>query len=415
MKAIRPLLVSYSDSIGGAARATYRIHRALRAEGIQSTLVVRRKLSDDETVHRMRALDWGRSGPRLGQFIQRLQRTENPVIHSSNLLPTRWSAHLKADVINLHWIGAETMSIKDVGRLEAPIVMTLHDMWSFCGAEHYAPDAAHARWVVGYTRDNRPDGHRGLDLDRWTWERKRRHWSSMTVVAPSHWMADCARRSSLMAEWPVHVIPYPLDVNVFRPRDRIEARRAFGLPDDAKVILFGAVGGGSHPRKGFDLLLRALSTLPPTKSLIGVIFGQEEPLAPPRLDLPLRWLGPIDDDRALACLYSAADVMVVPSRQDNLAQTGIESQACGTPVVAFRATGLTDVVEHLQTGYLAEPFSPDSLGQGISWVLEDDDRRARLGHAARERAVRLWSPSVVARQYREFYLSARDQHQGHFR
>lgn len=410
---MKPVLVSYSDLTGGAARAAYRLHEALRDENVESTLAVRRKVSNDETVCRMPMPDWGRLGPRVEAALQRLQRTDNPVIHSSNVLPTWWSPPRGVDVVNLHWIGAGTMSIRDVGRIRLPVVMTLHDMWGFCGAEHYAPDGADPRWVTGYTRGGRPGRHRGLDVDRWTWRRKRRHWPPMLVVTPSRWLANCVGRSSLMAGWPVTVVPNPLDVSVFRHRDRADARHALGIPTDAKVIAFGAVGGGSDPRKGFDLLLRSLSTLANTENVLGVIFGQEAPLDPPRLQLPLRWMGAIDDDHVLASLYSAADVMVVPSRQESLGQTGTEAQACGTPVVAFRTTGLNDVVDHGRTGYLAEPFSSDALAHAISWVLEDADRRKALGHAARERAVRLWSPSVVAGQYLRIYQAAVEQYQPH--
>ena len=85
----------------------------------------------------------------------------------------------------------------------------------------------------------------------------------------------------------------------------------------------------------------------------------------------------------------------MPSRQDNLPQTGTEAQACGLPVVAFRTGGLPDVVVDRETGYLADPFAPEDLARGIAWALDDSRRRA-LGAAARERAVRLWAPRVVA-------------------
>jgi glycosyltransferase involved in cell wall biosynthesis len=411
---MRPLLVSYSDTAGGAARATYRIHTALRASGVQSELAVRRRFSDDEAVHEFRvggAQVLGRLRPRLQSSVQRLQRTPNPGLHSSNLAPSRWGRHLSGDVVNLHWIGAGALSIEDVTRIDAPVVVTLHDMWGFCGSEHYAPDHPEARWVVGYSSDNRPRGHHGVDLDRLTWQRKRRHWRRMTVIAPSRWLADCARRSALMAGWPVHVVPSPLDFEVFRHRDAAEARTRFGLPRDAKVVLFGAIGGSADPRKGFDLLVEALRQLVGIEGLLGVVFGQGEPADPPRLGLPLRWMGSLHDDEALATLYSAADVMVVPSRQEALGQTASEAQACGTPVVAFDATGLSDVVEHGRTGYLAHPFETEALARAIAWVLEDDDRRARLGGAACVRAERLWRPQVVARQYVAAYERAMAAHQ----
>lgn len=411
---MRPLLVSYSDVSGGAARATYRIHTALRASGVQSRLVVRRKFSNDQAVSEFRAGAAHALRPlrsRLQHHLQRLQRTPNPILHSSNLIPSRWARHLIGDVVNLHWVGAGAISVEDVARIEAPVVMTLHDMWGFCGAEHYAPDHPDARWLTGYSRENRPPGHSGVDLDRLTWQRKRRHWRPMTVVTPSRWLADCARQSALMAGWPVQVVPYPLDVELFRRRDRTHARARFGLPQDAEVVLFGAMGGSTDPRKGFDLLLGALRQLAKPERALGVVFGQCEPVDPPRVGLPLRWMGQIDDDEVLAMLYSAADVMVVPSRQDNLPQTASEAQACGIPVVAFDATGLSDVVEHGATGYLADPFEPAALARGIAWVLEDDVRREQLGGAARERAERLWAPKVVARQYLRAYECAMATHE----
>lgn len=138
---MKVVLLSHSDLAGGAARATNRIHTALRAAGVDSTLAVRRKLSDDEYTACVHPIG-GCVGPRLEAHIQRLQRTGNEVPHSSNVLPTRWSAHLAADLVNVHWIGSGTMSVEDVGRIQRPVVMTLHDMWGFCGSEHYAPDCS---------------------------------------------------------------------------------------------------------------------------------------------------------------------------------------------------------------------------------------------------------------------------------
>ena len=406
---IRPLLVSFSDLGGGAARAAYRLNHALRGAGMDSRLAVRRKLSDDDSVLEFprRAARWNRTlRGRAERGLQRLQHTSNPVVHSANLVPSRWGGHLQADVVNLHWIGGGALSVEDVARIRAPVVLTLHDMWAFCGSEHYAPDHDEARWAVGYTRHNCPDGQRGVDLDRLTWQRKRRHWLPMTVVAPSRWLADCVRRSALMAEWPVHVVPNPLELDVFEPMDRGASRQALGLPPDRPVVLFGALGGDTDPRKGFDLLAAALQRLEQPETVLGVVFGGDEPADPPRVGHEVRWLGHTDDDLLLARIYAAADVMVVPSRQDNLPQTAIEAQACGTPVVAFDTAGLPDTVEDRVTGYLAAPLDPRALADGITWVLEDPDRRARLGDAARRRAERLWHPATIAMQYRDVYRAA---------
>jgi glycosyltransferase involved in cell wall biosynthesis len=209
-----------------------------------------------------------------------------------------------------------------------------------------------------------------------------------------------------MSAWPIYVVPNPLDLSVFSPGSRVGARRRLGLPSESQIILCGAVGAVSDPRKGLDLLLGALRMLPPDPSRLGAIFGEEEPKDPPRVGFRLHWMGRIDRDEDLADLYRAADVMVVPSRQENLPQTGTEAQACGTPVVAFDAAGMPDVVKHGTTGFLAEPFSVESLAAAITWVTQDQQRRAQLGAAARARAVRLWNPDDIAAKYCEIYAAA---------
>lgn len=404
--------MSYSDLSGGAARATYRLHTALRAQQVDSRLAVVRKQSTDDTVISLGESIRGGHGPArrlLERAVTGLQRTPDSSTRSANVSPAPWREHLRGDVVNLHSIRLGTLSIADVSRLRDPVVLTLHDMWSFCGAEHYAPDSPDSRWSIGYRRDNRPVRHVGLDIDRWTWMRKRRRWHPMTVVAPSQWLADGARGSLLMSGWPIHVVPNALDVDLFRPRDRGRARRRFGIPQDASVLLFGADGGTQDPRKGFDLLLDAMGKIRSDNVLV-VVFGQGGPAVMPRTALPVRWMGSVDSDELLADLYNSADAMVVPSRQEAFGQTASEAQACGIPVAAFRATGLVDVIADGDTGRLADPFSAESLARAIDWLFQDGSRLGGLGDAARRRAVRLWHPRVVADQYLDVYQTAVEAH-----
>ena len=410
------LLVGHS--IGGAARAAFRLHQALVAEtGIESAMRVRQKLNDDWRVT-------GSEGkfakaaaifqPALDSLPTRLQRTESLIPRSAAWLSAVGAKEINqsdADVINLHWICAGFLSIEEIGRITKPVVWTLHDMWPFCGAEHLAPDSENARWRVGYNKENRDAKDRGIDIDRWVWKRKKKAWQKpMHIVTPSRWLADCVSSSALMRDWAVTVVPNTLDVNKYKPIPKLLARGILCLPINAKLIMFSALLGTKLPHKGWDLLQSALvrvaKNLPDAQCLI---VGQGEPHYPPSLGMPLHWMGHLHDDATLALLYSAADVIVVPSRQENLPQAGTEAHACGCPVVAFNATGLRDVVEHGQTGYLAEPYSTDDLAKGIEWVLADDERHARLSAQARERAVRLWSHHAVVPQYLEVYRRAMDE------
>ncbi|HSJ10963.1 MAG TPA: glycosyltransferase, partial [Longimicrobiales bacterium] len=335
---------------------------------------------------------------------------DDGALRSYNLLPSRWARRIDragADVVNIHWVGAETLSIADIGNIRSPLVLTLHDMWAFCGGEHYAPDGPAARWRTGY-RAPAAGGRSRIDLDASTWRRKRRHWRRMHVICPSRWLAGCARDSALMAGWPVHVVPYALDLGVFSPGDRSAARTRLGLPHDRRLVLFGAPGGQADRRKGFDLFVDALARVcTELDDVTAVTFGAAATDARPAAPFPIVDLGVIRDDATLARAYRAADVAVVPSRQDNLAQCGTEAQACGVPTVAFRIGGMPDVLEHGETGWLVDELSGLALADGIMRVLLDPARTA-MGHAARARAVRAWAPEVIVARHLDVYRAAID-------
>jgi glycosyltransferase involved in cell wall biosynthesis len=408
---LRVTHLSTADSNGGAARAAYRIHKALQETGIQSEMVVNEASSGD----------WSVKGPagKLGKASSRLRRhlaaplkallhTENPVLHTPALVPSGWPGKLNAtdaDVVHLHGVHDEMLSIADIGRIGKPVVWTLHDMWGFCGAEHYSEDG---RWREGYWPGNRPPHESGFDLNRWTWLRKRKHWRRpLSIVTPSRWLADCASSSMLMRDWPVTVVPNCLDTERWQPLSQPLARQLLGLPEEAPLLLFGGIGGSKDPRKGFDLLLEALAQLRERQpSLQLIVFGELAPPEPADLGFPVHYTGHLHDDLSLRALYSAADVFVLPSRQDNFPNTALEAHACGTPVVAFRTGGLPDMVEHRSTGYLAQPNDPQDLAAGIAWVLDDRLRLQILGEAARTRAEQLWNPARVASLYLEVYRAA---------
>ena len=402
--------LNYSDSIGGAARAARRIHHAVGGAGIDSTLFVSRAaLSDQTVVGPATALGrlLAKSRRILASPWQSLLKTGTPGLHSPACIPSRWASRLNAsatDVVHLHWITGEMMSIADIGRFTKPTVWTLHDMWAFCGAEHYTDGV---RWREGYTVANRLPQESGFDLDRWTWRRKQQHWQrQFQIVTPSRWLASCVEQSELMGDWPVTVIPNPIDTQIWRPVDKLLARQTLNLPPYAPIMLFGALGGDEDPRKGFDLLREALQHLRGrVAGLELIVFGQLAPKQDLSLGLPLHHTGYLHDAERLRLLYSAADAVAVPSRLEAFGQTASEAHACATPVVAFNAGGLADIVAHRQTGYLAKPFDVPDLAAGIEWVLGAKGGGPDLGAAARDRACRLWDSPVVARQYADLYAA----------
>lgn len=403
--------INQSDIQGGAARAAYRIHQALCQQGMDSTMLVNVAASGDWTVQGP-TTKWAklatRMRPQVGMLATRLLRSSNLNFHSPSILPSGWPKMLNesnADILHLHWLAGEMLSIADIGKLRKPLVWTLHDMWAFCGAEHYTEEF---RWREGYRKANRPAYEQGFDLNRWTWNRKRKHWQRpMHIVTPSNWMAQCVRESALMRDWPISVVPYFIDSAIWKPVNKRIAREMLGLPQDVPLLLFGAIGGGGDPRKGFDLLLGALGHLRGEfPGLELVVFGQLAPKSPPSLGFPIHYTDHLHDDISLCLLYGAVDAFVLPSRQDNLPNTGLEAHACGTPVIGFDIGGVPDIVSHQQTGYLAKAFDTEDLAAGIQWVLGDEKRNLQLSLRARERACYNWSSDKVAKGYMQAYSAA---------
>jgi len=398
------------DRMGGAARAALRIHAALRQQSaIDSNMIVVERPNDDSSIS---ALDTGLLGQLRGIFKSTVESIPWRLATPRDNMPRSagWASRLMAkeinshhsDIAHLHWINGAFLSVEEIGKITKPLVWTLHDMWPFCGAEHLAPDTPEARWRNGYQpTPDLPD----FDIDRWVWKRKSSSWlKPINLVTPSRWLADCVRQSTLMQRFPVSIIPNPLNTDIYKPMNKYHARELLNLPINQKLVLFGAIKGTMLNYKGWDLLMPALEVIYDNfPNADAVIFGQSQPNDPPAIRTRVHWMGHLHDDFTLAALYSAADVLIVPSRQESFGQTGSEAQACGCPVVAFNSTGLRDVVDHGVTGYLVKPFDAYELALAALNVINNSDISLAFSLEARKRAINLWSYSVVSEKYNDLY------------
>lgn len=401
------LHLSARDNEGGAARATYRLHRGLRTLGVDSKMLVQKKVTDDPNIDGL--------GGHFGTVydIARRKIDAMPVSwycgRDSELFSPAWLPEKRdvdvttydPDIIHLHWVAGGFLRPDTISNFNQPIVWTLHDMWPLTGGCHYAKSCTKYEDKCGACPHLGSDSEK--DLSRSTWLRKRSAWEdqSFTVVAPSRWLASCAEASSLLSEATVEVIPNGLDVTSFKPQPATTVRSRLGLDPEAQLICFGA--DWSTPRKGMDLLYEALGQVETKAKPVQVaVFGHTNSEKVPNVDFPVSYLGFVDE-ATLRELYSTADLMAVPSRQEAFGQTASEALASGTPVVAFDATGPRDIVDHKKTGYLAEPFDTADFANGIDWILADNDRQIRLGQQAREVAVDQFSVETVAKQYRDLY------------
>ena len=188
--------------------------------------------------------------------------------------------------------------------------------------------------------------------------------------------------------------------------DRNLAREKLNLPQDKKIILFGAINSTRDSRKGFLFLQLALQKLANTEwkqQIVSCIFGNSKPIKTTDFNMQVYELGHIHDDGKLRILYSAVDVFVAPSTQDNLPNTVVEALACGTPCVAFNIGGMPDIIDHKENGYLAKSFEADDLMQGIIWVIENEERQKLLNYKARQKAEKIFSIESQMQMYIKLY------------
>ena len=404
------LIVNTSDINGGAARAAYRLHKALLSSGVDSQMLVQNKTSDDYTVlneNKKVNKYLNKLRPILDSLSVRFYKNRTKTLFSPSFLPFSNIVdrinEINPDIVHLHWICGGMMTIEDIGKIKSPIVWSLHDNWAFTGG-------CHIMWECEKYKETceacpRLGSDKKNDLSYKVFQRKQKTFASkkdITIVGLSKWLNECSKSSTLLKDKNHINLPNPIDTNIFKPFDKDKSRELWSLPKDKKLVLFGAMSATSDINKGFKELSDALSKLEKTDDVEFVVFGSSKPQNAPNLGFKTHYLGSLHDDVSLVTLYSSVDVMIVPSLQENLSNAIMESLSCGTPVVGFDVGGNSDMIEHKDTGYLAKPFDATDLKDGIEWVLNNPNYD-ELCVNARKKVLKEFDSVVVAKRYMEFY------------
>ena len=387
---------------GGAGIACRRLQGALQASGITANL-----------------LTSGDTGNRWPFYAERLSfipfERDKSVRFSFSLANfgkdlSRHPLVRQADVLHLHWINQGFLSLRHIHQLAGlgkPIVWTLHDMWAFTGGCHYSRGCEHFKNDCGncpFLKNPAPN-----DLSHRVWRRKQALFpKNIRFIACSEWLADVARSSGLLKDHAVTSIPNPIDTAVFKPMT-VEERRNFraerGISPNAHVLLFAAMKVGEE-RKGFRYLLEALQILKTQKpdfQLEILVLGKAEPDALAALPYPVHALGLVQEQHKLVQAYGAADVFAIPSLEDNLPNTVMESLACGTPVAGFATGGIPEMAGHGQEGFIAPQGDSKALAEGIFEVLAGKTALEKYQAAARKKVETHYSNAAVAKRYLEVY------------
>ena len=418
---MRVLIVNTSERTGGAAIAAYRLMHALNNNGAEARMLVRdRKTNASEVVNippswRLKAkFLWERGVIWLNNGLSKQNLFQVDIANAGTDI-TRMDAFRQADVIHLHWVNQGFLSLKNLERIMAsgkPIVITMHDQWYFTGICHYSGICE--KYKSQCEKCPMLKGQK-MDLAKKVFDRKRTIYKdrNITFVGCSRWMAHLARQSALTCGHTVTNVPNAIDTDVFTPMDKTAARKKFNLPEDMRLLLFGAQRI-TDKRKGFRFLVEACEHIamhhPTLPGHLGVVvLGGDAESVKEALPLPVYTVNYLSNETDIARLYNAADLFVTPSLQDNLPNTIVEAMSCGVPCVGFNVGGIPEMINHKQDGYVADYCDSIDFAQGITWCL-NSDRLPVLSTAARVAALATYSEAVAAQRYLAIYQQALTNH-----
>lgn len=406
---MRVVHVNTTEAEGGAARSASRLHHALRECGVDSLLLVHTRFSDAPDVVRPAsplARAFGGVLPYVDQVPARAYHHRTGPF-STGFVPGPAAAEvrsLRPTIVNLHWVNNGFLAPRQVGKLYAPVVWTLHDSWAFTGGCHVPPDCMEYERACGRCRALNSRGVR--DLSRIGWINKRTAWKRVGIVAvaPSVWMRDRARRSALLRDREVIHIPNGVDTRLFRPIPRDSARSVLAIRPEERVILFGAMYGSKDRNKGFDLLWPALLRVASDTSRHTTLLVTGASEIPDWNDarITVRCIGPIRDELSMVVANAASDVVAVPSRLENFPNAVLEAFGCARPVVAFDVGGVGELIEDGVTGRLIAPFDTHAFAAALRWAAEPRNHAA-CGARARAVAEGTFSLELQAAAYQRLY------------
>ena len=409
---------------GGAGKACTRLSKALQKHGLDSEVAVNFLFTNNPEVRNLSKGIFFKWFAAAGILSERLA---NKIFVKPLPIPfsipfwgkdiSGYELLLSADLIHIHWVNHAFLRPMDIGklaRLKKPIVWTFHDSNAFTGGCHVRYNCEHYRGECGNCPVLRnPHPH---DLSHHIWMQKNKAFQNIpfTIVAPSRWMAQSVANSKMLSSKPILNIPNTLDTEIFKPLSQSESRRKLGLSPDKFVLMSGFMPSRKDLHKGTPFLIEALEIFArdhhmDIENLELVIFGNRDDRNVPKFPINTTFLGTISNEERLAICYSAADVFLAPSLEDNLPYTVMESLACGTPVVAFTTGGISDMVEHKTNGYLAKYRSSADLAAGINWVFEHPEREL-LRSNARNYVVDNFSEKEIANRHAELYHSLMHDH-----
>jgi len=384
---MKVLHVSTYDK-GGAARAAIRLHQGLLEIGINSGFLFLNKsnclipnsqqflLSENKITVKLKnkAIRLLKEFHLYKDIKAQLLKSRPDGFESFSFSDTlyditRHPLYKEADIINIHWASDFLDYSSFFKENKKKIIWTLHDMNPFTGGCHYSGVCDGFKSNCNNCPQLHPKDNAFSKRALNSKMKVVNVMTNLTIVAPSTWLFNQSKQSSLFKNLRHLKIPYGLDKNKYKTLDKRFSRELLGLPLNKKIVLFVA-DSISNKRKGYEILLGAFKQLENRSDVVLCSLGDRN--IEGNKSSNLFELGSIYNDELMCAAYSAADVFVIPSLEDNLPNTVLESLMCGTPVIGFPVGGIVDMIEHGINGYLTNDVSRHGLVDAIQIFLTNN-------------------------------------------
>ena len=406
------LHINYSDHEGGAAIAAYRLHIAMCNHGMNSSLLVIDKKRQDKQVY---------SITKRQKFFNKIFQRLTAKLLKGKIKYGAFSINLfgaditnnplvkKADIIYLHWINKDFLSLNDLRKLlqlQKPVIFYMHDMWSITGGCHHSLNCK--KYETQCQKCPLLSSH--IDLAKIVFNKKyksiQNYSQHIHVISPSNWLGNLVQNSNIFKNVKITIIHNVINHDIFKLVDPEAARSFLNIPNDPTKIrlTFGAATGGTNnPYKGWNNIVESLKLLDENKYEI-IIFGEsDEETLSKTFKQRIYFLGPLTDEYTLSCLYNATDILLVPSIAENYPNIILESLSCGTPVVAMNVGGIPDLIDHKINGYLCNPMENNGLIEGIYYIeqLYNDSDRSNIKESIYNSSLKKFSTSQIIEQHKK--------------
>ena len=373
---MKVLHINITDWGGGAAIAAHRLNDAMVKAGIDSSMLVLNKQTNDPNVYEHPIGKLRRLGLRILDYAF-FKSFNYYASWSLNSIGCDFSNNKlidEADIIYIHWINNYCLSLKSIEKIlekGKPVYWYMHEMWPLTGGCHYAlsckkfTDHCQKCPMSHY----RKGSWRKKDLSYWQFNDKITRftqYSNLKFITPSKWLADQVKASRLFRNHEVSVKPNLLDTQQFKPYDKNDARKELGLPQDINLILFGADNIHSE-YKGWNLLKDALNM--GFENTECVIYGRVNESDLQGIDIKIHNMGLIRNHADLVKLYSACDIFVTPSLADNYPNVLVEAMACGLVCVGYNIGGIPEIIKDGKSGKIVRDINSKSLHSAIQNLL----------------------------------------------